>query len=258
MVKYCKKCHYENNDDAFWCSNCNSKLDVSSSIEDIPYRQSFDYPSINNYRNRAVKIFAIISVVCIILVAFFVFYGLSGQFSFNNINCKINEDFWFDGNYLNTSDGWSFTITKVKDYVLEGRIIALKTYDRFTIPYAPINVFSPIDIAIGTEDIMENPGKYDYSITSFNNRVYSWYLKYDDVSEYNYFKGHTGNNHIIPHNPAVLDVLCNISKNDCIVITGNLVNLHGTRGSQNYHWNTDTQIGNYACEIILVDSIDIL
>ncbi|EMR74707.1 hypothetical protein MBGDF03_00994 [Thermoplasmatales archaeon SCGC AB-540-F20] len=66
-----------------------------------------------------------------------------------------------------------------------------------------------------------------------------------------------GNNHIIPHNEKVLNELQNISINDNVVIEGSLVNLYGTRGDQNYYWNTDTQIGNFNCEIILVDIITI-
>lgn len=66
-----------------------------------------------------------------------------------------------------------------------------------------------------------------------------------------------GNNHIIPHNEQVLYQLQNVSINDNVLIEGNLVNLYGTRGDENYHWTTDTQIGNYDCEVILVDEMTI-
>jgi hypothetical protein len=149
-------------------------------------------------------------------------------------------------------------LNKVKDYTLEGVVLALKTYDKSNFPYDPVNIFSPIDLVIGIDDVMENLEKYDYSITSFHNRVCNWYLNYDDTSDYTYFKSHTGNNHIIPHNQEVLNELSNITVNDCVVITGSLVNLYGVRGGQNYQWNTDTHIGNYDCEVILVDSITII
>jgi len=258
MVKYCKRCYEENPDSASKCSNCNTEFEIDYSIENRKSRQPVHHKSIRDHESRAVKIFTFILVIFITFIGFLIYFGLSGQFGFAGINCQINEDFYFEGNYLNTSEGWSFTMTKVKDYTLEGIVIALKTYDKSDFPYDPVNIFSPIDLAIGIEDIMENPEKYDYSITSFNNRVCNWYLNYDDNLVYQYFKSHTGNNHIIPHNQEVLNELSNVSVNDCVDITGSLVNLYGVRGGQNYHWNTDTGIGNYACEIILVDSITII
>jgi hypothetical protein len=64
-----------------------------------------------------------------------------------------------------------------------------------------------------------------------------------------------GYNHIIPHNEYVLYELENISINDCVIVKGSLVNLYGIRGNEKYNWNTDTTIGNFACEVILVDEL---
>ncbi len=195
-------------------------------------------------------------------VTIFVTQGTNFFFSgssFAGINCHINEDFWFEGQYLNTSEGWSFELTKVKDYTLTGRILAIKTYTWYDTPYDPCNIFSPIDLVIGTDDVQNHPDKYDYSIASFSQRAVSWYLDYDDISEYYYFQSHTGNNHIIPHNAEVLDILThNLSVGDSIILEGSLVDLYGINGDQYWTWTTDTQIGNYDCEIILLDSITIL
>ena len=206
---------------------------------------------------RIIKIYVISLVISIIIVGVFAYFLLSNQTGFGGINTTINEDFWFEGDNLYTSEGWTFTMTKIKDYTLEGLVIGLKTYYKSDAPYDPCNIFSPIDLAIGTEEIMTNPDKFDYSITSFNNRCFTWYLSYDDVSDYYYFRSHTGNNHIIPHNQDTLDMLGNVSVNDHVIIEGSLVNLYGTRGGQSWIWNSDTSFGNYACEIILVDSIAI-
>ena len=209
---------------------------------------------------RIIKIYAISLIFAIIIVGVLVYFllpYLPYQADFDGINTTINEDFWFEGNNLYTSEGWNFTMTKIQDYTLEGLVIGLETYHKTDSPYDPCNIFSPIDLAIGTGEIMTNPDKFDYSITSFNNRCFTWYMKYDDVSDYNYFKSHTGNNHIIPHNQETLDVLRNVSINDHIILDGSLINLRGTRGDQSWNWNSDNNIGNYACEIILVDSITI-
>lgn len=133
----------------------------------------------------------------------------------------------------------------------------MKQYSRHDTPYDPCDIFSPADLLIGVDNVKENPGKYDYSITSFDNRVVSWYLKYDNVADYHYFKSHTGNNHLIPHNEGVLDMMKNLSLKDDVLIRGSLVNLYGSRGQESYIWTTDTYIGNYDCEVILVDEIKI-
>ena len=207
---------------------------------------------------RVYKLFAIFFVISIALAGFFAYFFIVSQPGFEGINTTINEDFWFEGNDLCTSEGWTFEMTKIRDYSLEGLVIGLQTYHKSDSPYDPVNIFSPIDIAIGTEDILNNPGNYDYSITSFKNRCFTWYLDNADASEYNYFKSHTGNNHIIPHNEESLNMLSNVSVNDHVIIQGSLINLYGVKGSQTWMWNSDTSFGNYACEIILVDSISIV
>jgi len=268
MVKRCHNCRSENPDNAFWCEKCNTKLldKVSVETESIPIENNNplldyhlqDYPSYHQSQKIGLKIIASIVVTILLIagiIAYLNWYSVSG---FDGINCKINEDFWFEGNILNTSDGWTFTITKVSDYTLDGIVLALKTYNKNNWPYSPANIFSPIDLVIGTEDIKDNVDNYQYSITSFKDRIVSWYLHYDSIDEYNYFKSHTGNNHIIPHNEEVLNALTyNISVKDCVFIEGSLVNLYGTRGTEWWEWKTDTHIGDYDCEIILVDKITI-
>jgi hypothetical protein len=212
-----------------------------------------EYSSYDRYEGRAIKVFAIILGICIILAGFLVYLGVTGQTDFSGINCNINDDFWFEGNNLLTSDGWNFTLTKVSDYTLNGIVLALKTYNKNDYPYDPYNIFSPIDLLIGTNDVNDNPDKYRYSITSFENRQVYWYLWYEDISDYYYFKSHTGNNHIIPHNEEVLNQLKNISVNDHVLISGSLVNLYGVRGDETITRATDKHIGNFKCEVILVD-----
>ncbi len=147
---------------------------------------------------------------------------------------------------------------KVKDYTLDGTVLALNKYNRYDYPYDPCNIFCPIDRLIGIGDVKDNIKNYDYTITSFSNRQVYWYLRYDDISDYNYFKSHTGNNHIIPHKEEVLEMLDNISVKDNLLIKGSLVNLYGTRGDETLYRPTDTHIGNFDCEVILVDELTIL
>ncbi len=269
MSKYCQYCKFENSDDAFWCINCNTKIINNALVrsQTMPYSLEKDgvgSASVEHHHGIFVFI-SIISIViavsCLLIYTFFngFVFAFGYHDDFNGIDCKINEDFWFDGSYLNTSQGWSFQLTKVKDYSLTGRVLAFKTYDKNDFPYDPCNIFSPIDLFIGIDEVQTNTDNYDYSITAFEHRKVSWYLSSDDRSDYYYFKSHTGNNHIIPHTIEVLDVLAhNISINDIVILNGSVVDVNGENGNQYWKWTTDTSIGNYDCEIILVDEIKVL
>ena len=267
MSKQCNKCGAENPEDVFWCNNCNTKLVESVSIEKEESTNNESFSMTNNsfqdsyldsQKNQRYRIKILIFIIagCVLITVIAAFVSLSIELDFSGINCKINEDFWFEGNYLNTSDGWTFTITKVKEYTLNGIVLGLKTYDKNDFPYKPINIFSPIDLVIGVDDIMKNPEKYPYSIT-YDYRGYWLDFLGNSFFDSEYMRTHMGNNHIIPHNQEVLSHIQNISINDKILIEGSLVDLYGVRGNENYRWNTDTQIGNYNCEIILIDLIRI-
>jgi len=271
MSKYCQRCRFENPDDTFWCQNCNTKIInnvVQNTQHHIPHylEQENKKPRTSTEQHHPKKFLKLSIVSCMVvlpcILGFILFNGFNFTFGYHDeflgINCQINQDFWFEGNYLNTSEGWSFTLRKVKEYTLEGRILGLKTYGKNDIPYDPCNIFSPIDLVIGIDTVQTNPDKYDYSITSFEHRKVSWHLYNDDSSDYYYFKSHTGNNHIIPHTKAVLDLLKNISINDIVILKGSLIDLYGINGNQYWEWTTDTIIGNYDCEIILVDEIEVL
>ena len=273
MPKNCQHCGQKNPDSAFWCMNCKAKILHNAVVYETNTQTLDPFENENSITDASgkphhpkpiLKTFIILSIVILCCFPIFIFLNDSNLAllytkSLNGINCQINEDFWFEGNYLNTSEGWSFELSIVKEYQLEGRILALKTYSKNDIPYDPCNIFSPIDLVIGIDDVQNNPSKYDYTITSFTQRTVSWYLYYENIGDYYYFQSHTGNNHIIPHTKEVIDALTyNISIGDTVILEGSLINLYGTRGNQYWRWTTDTTIGNYACEIILVDEIQIL
>jgi hypothetical protein len=257
----------ENPDDAFWCTTCNSKI-VNTTVESRRAAQNSSTEDIVDSSTRGhqgmfvfISVFSIIiAVVCLLVYTFLngSLFAFGYHDDFSGVDCEINEDFWFEGMYLNTSTGWSFELTKVKDYSLQGKILALKTYGKNDFPSDPCNVFSPVDFFMGVDDVQTDTSTYEYSITSFDDRRVGWYLYNDEMGQYLYFKSHTGNNHIIPHTQEVLDVLLhNVSAGMCIVLNGSLVNLYGSNGNQYWRWTTDTEIGNYDCEIILVDEISV-
>jgi len=264
MVKYCLNCGAGNSDDALWCSSCNSKLvdnyQINQEISGEDFKKKIlerqdIYKSYDDYENKAIKRFTISFLIIIVFVGVFVYFSVIKGSDFNWINCQFNEDFWFEEDKIITDDGWTITMDRIQDYKLEGIVLALNTYNRGDSPYDPCNIFCPIDLFVGVDDVMANPENYDYSIRSFSNRKVCWYMTYDNVEDYYYFKSRTGNNHLIPHNEEVLNMMQNISVNDRILIEGGLINLYGERGDETFYRPTDTHIGNYACEAILVDNL---
>ena len=264
MNKYCSNCGAENPEDAFWCSNCNKKLvqglseEKEISTEEPRMHQPLQpvaYKSFKHYEKNAIRAFTVVFVISVMFIGLFIYFSVSQGYDFSGINCQINEDFWFEEEKIITDDSWTFTMEWVQDYTLDGVVLALKTYDRYDSPYSPCNIFSPIDLVIGIDDVKQNLDDYEYSITSFENRKVTWYLRYENIADYYYFKSHTGNNHIIPHNEEVLCMLKNISVKDFVLIKGSLVNLYGSKGEVTFVQTTDTHIGNYACEVILVDEL---
>jgi len=171
---------------------------------------------------------------------------------------QFNEDYWFDGDTIYTKSGWVFTISKVVDCSFEGIVLDTHVYNKDDVVYYPTETFSPIDIFFGYDDVVTHPEDYPYRILGRFYRGVLWECT-GSAYEQNYFRLHTSNTHIIPHNAEVFNVLSLINVRDIVTITGSYVNVYGTHPSENtqYSWETDTVIGNWHCEIILVNTIGI-
>ena len=183
--------------------------------------------------------------------------ALGGSQEFIDVG-QFNEDYWFDGDDIHTKSGWIFTIDEVVDCSFEGIVLDTHVYNKDDVIYYPTETFSPIDIFFGYDDIVTNPEDYAYGVVGRSYRVILWEFK-GPASTQSYFRAHTSNTHIIPHTKEVFDALPLINVKDVVTITGSYVNVYGTNPSENimYSWETDTVIGNWHCEIILVDTISI-
>ena len=169
-------------------------------------------------------------------------------------------DYWFEADengteYLETSDGWTFDLNVRKDYSLTGRILGYKYYHKTDVPYKAVNIFSPVDIWVGVDDVSENISEYRYTINSWQNRTIKWFLYEDEEYNFTYFWNHTGLNHLIPHNPHVLSQLYRLRTGDMFTLSGSIVEPYGTRENIWFNWPSDTTIGNEKCEVILVDTV---
>lgn len=240
------------------------KLVVYSEDMKLPEYYQKQYETQQTRRNfRPYK--AIVSMMFMVMIIFFLYLVIfnylplsSSPVNTLNFSGSFDSDYSFSGSEIHTTDGWTFTMTHVKEYELTARVLAMHTYEPNSSPYRPINAFSPMDLVLGVDDIISQPERFPYRITSFHDREVTWYFDGTEYADYNYFTTHTGNHHIIPHNEGVNIILQTLEEDDVIYFSGSLVDLYGTRENENYSWFTDTTIGNYHCEIVLIDSITIL
>ena len=59
---------------------------------------------------------------------------------------EFNEDFWFEGDSVVTSSGWTFSITKVQEFSYTARILGYKIYNKGDLVFNPTEYFSPVDL----------------------------------------------------------------------------------------------------------------
>lgn len=170
--------------------------------------------------------------------------------------CVYGEDYWFvEGplyEHIETFNGWNFSVISVKNYELNGVVLSRHNYTKNNASLHPIDIFSPVDVFIGVDDVASDYNNYLFYTYGWEYRVVYSSGDYDE-----YFGNHVGNNHLIPHNKLAYLGILEIKDGDMIKIKGTLVNLKGKNGNLREAWNTDIQIGNPMCEVILVDNITV-
>jgi hypothetical protein len=169
---------------------------------------------------------------------------------------EINSDYWFEGNTIITDSGWTFYLTKVENCSYKGKILDYYVYNKDCPIYQPSELFSPVDILFGFDDIISYPEKYPYKIESYFYRgVYVRCTGSSDAKDY--FLIHVTNTHLIPRSQEILNKLITVDIGDIVTINGSYVDVYGQHINNDitYSWTTDTKIGDSNSEIILIDSI---
>ncbi len=267
MSRICPKCGKENSDEALWCSACNKRLveNLTKTAQKNSSGKQTKQPQLDkkSYQDLRVdkpakigrvakSVIGVVVVLVVIAAGWYLFHSISDE---TLVSCTFGQDFWFEENQLITRYGWNFTVTPVEDSTVEGIVLAVKQYGVNEYPYKVVNLFSPVDVFIGIDDVQENPTNYPYLVNDFTNRV--CYVKYTggSIQDMAYFQSHTGTVHIIPHTSEVANNLSEIDVKDIIRLEGMFVDLYGKKGDDNYVWETDNMIGNFESEIFLVDTI---
>ena len=180
---------------------------------------------------------------------------LTSSYAFSDIGI-FGTDYWFSGNNIKTNEGWTFEYNKVKNCNFDAIVLNYYVYNKDGLYYYPSEIFSPLDIFFGHDDVVDNFDDYKYSILNNYYRMVRWTCHSDNCA---YFRAHTTNTHLIAHNENALNNMKNIEIGSVVNLTGSYVNIYGRHSSENkrYSWTTDDTIGNSNCEIILVDSFTI-
>jgi hypothetical protein len=184
-----------------------------------------------------------------------VYNSWENSYYFKDIG-EIGSDYWFEGNTIITNSGWTFNLTKVENCSYKGKILDYYVYNKDCPIYQPSELFSPVDIFLGFDDIIVHPEKYPYKVESYFYRgVYVRCTGSSDAEDY--FLTHVTNTHLIPYTQEISNKLKTINIGDIVTINGTYVDVYGRHGNNDntYSWSTDTNIGDSNSEIILIDSI---
>ena len=141
-----------------------------------------------------------------------------------------------------------------KLFAFEGEFRVLSRKDYYTGREAEI---SPTDLALGW-GAMADPQVYKQLSIRQSNRWYYWRYENEPPIPRREIETHSANMHIIPANKAIAQQLSKVDENDRINLKGQLVEVSAEDG---WVWRSSLSredTGNGACELFLVESIQIL
>ena len=155
--------------------------------------------------------------------------------------------------YTKTMGVWQFTLTSSNRYTLAGRIVGKHAYPD-TLPDGII----PLDIAMVNGELMK---KDILSFFTFEMGQHTLKYSYDipnalGLSE-DYIDEHISNNHLVFLNTTLENQVMQGKEGDCIIITGDLIDIRGRSSQKTYSIDTSlVRNDSYpaGCEIVLVQS----
>jgi hypothetical protein len=144
-----------------------------------------------------------------------------------------------------------YSITPLANFQLVGRVLGAKQYrtDRES-------ELSPVDLALGWGP-MANPDTLAKLTITQSNRWYQW-SAYDLPIPRRDIETNSANMHFIPKNSEIEARLKSIQSGDTVKLMGHLVHIDTERG---WRWTssmTREDTGAHACEVILLEDIEII
>lgn len=216
----------------------------------------------------------IIVILCLVLSSFVVISERLAKSSNSTDDITamirpIQEDLEGPVIFAKDINGIKVTMIKVAKYQIAGRVV--ESYD-YTSGMANIieaistksayNDIAIKDVAIayGPMALVENHKKMTYIMSGARKIAYAVkdYSLFNTVGDIDVVKTYITNNHLIPANDEVRELIKKIDTDDYVQISGYLVDAMWEYGMYQYNLETSTtrtDVGDGACEIIYVEDV---
>lgn len=154
----------------------------------------------------------------------------------------------------NTKEPFSYAghnITPVADFSLKAKVLSRKNYS-----IGREAKFSPTDLALGWGNMSDESVIEKISISQ-RNRFYYWRVSEFPIPRKE-IETQSANMHLVPANQWVAEDLKEVRVGDLIQLSGSLINISSDDGWRWKSSKTRNDIGAGACELVWVESLDIL
>ncbi|NOQ80989.1 MAG: hypothetical protein GQ548_00510 [Methylophaga sp.] len=151
------------------------------------------------------------------------------------------EDFDFKG----------YQITRLASFALKAKILSKEAYS-----LGRESDLSPVDLALGWQNMSDEKVLTQIDISQ-SNRWYHWHVKQFPIPRKE-IETQSANMHLIPANDLVEDMIDLAKQGQIIEINGSLIR---AEADDNWHWQsslTRDDTGAHACELVYVDSFNII
>ena len=144
-----------------------------------------------------------------------------------------------------------YTITEIAKFDIKAKVLSKKNYRT-----GRETDLSPTDLALGWGNMSDESILEKIKISQ-SNRWYRWRVDSFPIPRRE-IEIHSANMHLIPANDSVANVIGKVRKGDIIEISGSLVNVISNDGWRWKSSQTRNDTGNGACELIWVESLQIV
>jgi len=145
-----------------------------------------------------------------------------------------------------------YRIEAIQGFGIEALVLGRKNYVE-----GDMGQLVPIDLALAWGQASDPLWVRHLSVEQ-SDRVYRWSYPRGTPIDQRSFEVSSANMHIMPASPEIRAMLDTVGPGDVVRMSGFLVNISGPGG---YAWNTSivrTDVGLGACEVILVETVEIV
>lgn len=205
------------------------------------------------------KTFLVLSLVV------FSLYGFSGALGELNQRLAGIREYYgrkvaFDGDKITVEkQGWRFVLTPVEGYEVSGGVVGKKSYRWGD----PGHLVSPMDVAIAWGDLISPEYKEDIEYSMGEREYFFTYYPREAAQKLTaeYITTHSSNNHIVPANEEILEIVKDLEIGDMVTLSGRLVDVNG-RNAEGEKFEVKTSrsrsdSGPGSCEVIFLEDISI-